>query len=396
MGLHPDLEYYKYDLKENTARRMLAGLLDHFILIIPILIIGGVITVGLNSMNPLAALIGPLADIISPYEIYEGKPPSAWAMMLVFSVVHLIVTGFYFSFFESSGRRTFFKKMFHLEVLHKDGSFLTFFQAFRRNLLKFFIGAVAIYLLGIIGWAVLIGVTGLLDLKLKPGMKTDVRQRLTEVSVGSMVFLEDDDLPLGEINLPGEKLKTKKKGEGFLSKKMKTSIVMARKKGKQKLPQEKAPDLLGPGEKEVEDEEEIERAPGLSLETPEPEGKEEVSEPSDDEQEPSEKVPFWKKLFGGSKKKEEETILEQVPGPDDIIVEKEPEQLPARKEVGKDETVLQFMFDFDISEERAQAIYDMGYRNKAEFKDAIPQDLVMIKGINPTIAKRIVEKANEL
>ena len=152
---------------------------------------------------------------------------------------------------------------------------------------------------------------------------------------------------------------------------------------------------------EEEEEPEIERSRELSLETPKEEEKDEspIDEPVIEEEEAKEKekkVPFWKKLFGGSKKEDEdEFIIEQVPGPDDIIVEKEPEQLPARKEIGRDETVLQFMFDFDISEERAQAIYDMGYRNKAEFKDAIPKDLIMIKGINPTIAKKIVEKANE-
>jgi len=37
----------------------------------------------------------------------------------------------------------------------------------------------------------------------------------------------------------------------------------------------------------------------------------------------------------------------------------------------------------------------MGYRKKEDLKDAIPQDLMMIRGLNPTIAKRIISRANE-
>ena len=92
----------------------------------------------------------------------------------------------------------------------------------------------------------------------------------------------------------------------------------------------------------------------------------------------------------GSKGPDEEEKEEEKP-PEEK--KKEPVPLPPRKEIAKDEIVLQFMFDFDIDEKRALGLFDMGYRNKAEFKDAIPQDLMMIEGINPTIAKRIIRMA---
>ncbi|MFO8051980.1 MAG: RDD family protein [Thermoplasmatota archaeon] len=383
MGLHPDLEEFRYDLKENTGRRILAGLIDHFMLFIIILIIGGFMTVAMNSMNPLVALVGPLGELLYPYEAYGTQPPSIFLLMITFSVVHLIIYGIYFSFFESSGRRTLGKKLMHLEVLSEEEKYPTMGQAFKRNLLKLIVGMVAVYFLGMIGWAVLIGVAGLVDLKMKPGRKNDVRQRYTEVSSGTMVFLEDEEFPFGTINLPGDKIGKKEEKENSLSGKIRSSVVMARKRGKKKLPDEKKPEMLGPGEG-IEEEPEEGSKEDLSLATEEKE-----EEPEERE----ENVPFWKKLFGGGKEKEPEEEGPSVT--DEVMVEEEPEQLPARSERGRDETVLQFMFDFDINERRAQAIYDMGYRNKAEFKDAIPQDLIMIEGINPTIAKRIVARANE-
>ena len=68
---------------------------------------------------------------------------------------------------------------------------------------------------------------------------------------------------------------------------------------------------------------------------------------------------------------------------------------PTKKDLGEEEIVLQFMMDFDIDEDRSRGLVETGYTDKSEFKDAIPNDLMMIKGINPTIAKRIIKKANE-
>ena len=49
--------------------------------------------------------------------------------------------------------------------------------------------------------------------------------------------------------------------------------------------------------------------------------------------------------------------------------------------------------DFDIDEKRAEGLFEMGYRRKEDLKDAIPQDLMIIEGMNPTIAKRIISRA---
>ena len=105
-----------------------------------------------------------------------------------------------------------------------------------------------------------------------------------------------------------------------------------------------------------------------------------------DEGEEEKKIPFWKRLFSGVGKGEpKEAKMEEA---------KETVELPPRDSSDRDELVLSFMMDFDISEERAQGLYDMGYRTREELKEAIPQDLMMIDGINPTIAKRIIKVAS--
>ncbi|MEA3558914.1 MAG: RDD family protein, partial [Candidatus Thermoplasmatota archaeon] len=304
MRLHPDLDEFKYDLKENTGRRVIAGLIDHVLLLLPIILIAGFITVAMNSMNPVALIIGPIAGLL-PYSVYGPTPPHILVSMIAFPIVQLIIIVPYFTFLESSGRRTLGKRAMHLEVLNKKERYPTKTQAFMRNLMKFVIGTISIYLLGVLGWAVIIGVTGLLDLKMKPGSKNDVRQRLTEVKYGTMVFLEDDALSFGSIFLPGQKI-AEKKGRGSMSRKSKSTIVMGKKKGRSKLPKRNAPAQLSPAESEKDAG--IEKAPDLSLgsqdrKEPEPDtaGTEEGDMDQEEEKEPAEKkAPFWKKLFGGS------------------------------------------------------------------------------------------------
>ena len=37
----------------------------------------------------------------------------------------------------------------------------------------------------------------------------------------------------------------------------------------------------------------------------------------------------------------------------------------------------------------------MGYRKREDLAEAIPRDLMMIEGVNPTVAKKIIQKAGE-
>ena len=52
--------------------------------------------------------------------------------------------------------------------------------------------------------------------------------------------------------------------------------------------------------------------------------------------------------------------------------------------------VREFMKDFGISRDKAQNLYDAGYQHWGDFSEAIPEDLVMVNGINPTISRRII------
>jgi replicative superfamily II helicase len=63
------------------------------------------------------------------------------------------------------------------------------------------------------------------------------------------------------------------------------------------------------------------------------------------------------------------------------------------KELEKEEAVLRLMIDLEIDENRARALTDAGYRSRVDLTDAIPQDLIQVKGINPTMAKKMIEKA---
>jgi hypothetical protein len=52
--------------------------------------------------------------------------------------------------------------------------------------------------------------------------------------------------------------------------------------------------------------------------------------------------------------------------------------------------VREFMEDFGISKDKAQNLYNAGYTHWGDFSEAIPEDLVMVEGINPTISRRII------
>jgi hypothetical protein len=50
---------------------------------------------------------------------------------------------------------------------------------------------------------------------------------------------------------------------------------------------------------------------------------------------------------------------------------------------------------FDINRNRAENIYNAGYKRPEDLNDAIPEDLVCVDRINPTIAKRIVNNLKD-
>jgi hypothetical protein len=52
--------------------------------------------------------------------------------------------------------------------------------------------------------------------------------------------------------------------------------------------------------------------------------------------------------------------------------------------------ISDFSTKFNISEEKARSLYDAGYRRWGDLHETIPEDLMMVPGINPTIARRIV------
>jgi hypothetical protein len=56
----------------------------------------------------------------------------------------------------------------------------------------------------------------------------------------------------------------------------------------------------------------------------------------------------------------------------------------------EDETVMLYSSSFDIDAEKARSLYRSGYRRWGDLQEAIPQDLIMVNGINPTVAKRII------
>lgn len=56
----------------------------------------------------------------------------------------------------------------------------------------------------------------------------------------------------------------------------------------------------------------------------------------------------------------------------------------------ENDIVRDFMEEFGISRDKAQNLYDAGYSHWGDFSEAIPEDLVMVEGINPTISRRII------
>ncbi|MDG6224963.1 MAG: helix-hairpin-helix domain-containing protein [Candidatus Thermoplasmatota archaeon] len=61
----------------------------------------------------------------------------------------------------------------------------------------------------------------------------------------------------------------------------------------------------------------------------------------------------------------------------------------------EDAMVRTFMSEFSIDETKARSLIDAGYKRIGDFNEAIPDDLMLVNGINPTIAKRIVSRIHD-
>ncbi len=61
----------------------------------------------------------------------------------------------------------------------------------------------------------------------------------------------------------------------------------------------------------------------------------------------------------------------------------------------KDKTLVEFMSELDIDETRAQKLYQAGFKSIADFKSMSLGELMQIEDINPTLAKRIMQKAQK-
>ncbi len=93
-------------------------------------------------------------------------------------------------------------------------------------------------------------------------------------------------------------------------------------------------------------------------------------------------------------KKEGEDLPQVRPGPSEgDVVGIGPELALTRSDeevLGESQMVQTYMREFNIPREKAQSIYDAGYRRMGDLYEAIPEDLMMVKGINPTLARKII------
>ncbi|MGA1822826.1 MAG: RDD family protein [Thermoplasmatota archaeon] len=367
-------ETYSWELKENLGRRALASVIDYMILGFIMIIVGGIFTLAIGPLfigqaNPAVLVVGILANFVLPP--MEGsttiKTMPIPVAALIFAITSTLVIFGFFAIFESNGRRTPGKWIMKLELHRTDGTFPTFTGAFTRNLTKIVCAFLGGALFGLLGIILLTAPVLILEYILFSDGKFDLRQRYSETIKGTLVLMEDEETEPGKISIPEDerrKKPEKKKEEALPPHKEKEEDIPA-------LPEHK---------EEKEDEEEIP-------------GEEEAEETEEEDAGSGKKGPFMKKLFG--KKKETPKIPaeeeEATDSPKDVF-EKLP---PTEKDREEEEIVLRFMMDFDIDEDRARGLVEMGYTDKIELRDAIPKDLMMVKGINPTIAKRIIKKANE-
>lgn len=94
------------------------------------------------------------------------------------------------------------------------------------------------------------------------------------------------------------------------------------------------------------------------------------------------------------KGKKQEVEEEEAPKPDLNEVKTYNEKLENLQDndefLKENDIIRDFMEEFGISRDKAQNLYDAGYSHWGDFSEAIPEDLVMVEGINPTISRRII------
>lgn len=334
--------------------------------------VAGFIVAGLLRANPMAVAVGLFGDLFLSYDTQGTEQMATPLALLIYSPVSSLLIALYFALLESGGRKTLGKKFLKLEVSKTDGYFISIKEALVRNLSKILAALIGGYLLGFLGIVLLTAVALNIEFFFFREKKEDFRQRYLDQPPHTIILLEEDETKPGVIALPRSQKKVQKP-------KVKRRTFKKREK---ELPEEKKVEALPPTE-EKKEEEEKEEEPEAS--------KPALEKPEEEEGEKEEKVSFWKKLFGGAKKEEEEEF--EVEDEEEVRTLPAAEKSEEQKEL--DEISLEFMMEFDINEERARSLVDTGYRSVSEFRDAIPRDLMMIKGINPTLAKRIIEKANE-
>ncbi len=61
-----------------------------------------------------------------------------------------------------------------------------------------------------------------------------------------------------------------------------------------------------------------------------------------------------------------------------------------RDPIVRDRMIEAFIEDFHINRDKAENLYDAGYSRWSDFTEAIPEDLLMVEGVNPTVARRII------
>ena len=62
----------------------------------------------------------------------------------------------------------------------------------------------------------------------------------------------------------------------------------------------------------------------------------------------------------------------------------------------KENAVIQFTSSFGIDHRRAEKLYFAGFSELGDFKNKTVEDLMQIDDINPTLAKRIINKTQNL
>ncbi len=156
---------------------------------------------------------------------------------------------------------------------------------------------------------------------------------------------------------------------------------------------------------------ESEESPEADKAAQEGDGKEGKAEEGKDEKEKgafSKFIGKFKTIFSSKEKKKgddlenkelgeesEESTDERPEKPEDetdrVIQELENESEP-EKPLDKDAQIDLYVEMLSIDRKVADSLYNIGYKKVADLKEAIPEDLVFVEGINPTLARAICDK----